>query len=274
MKQLDNYSILMSIYKKDNPEFLELSIDSMLNQTIKSNDFVIVKDGPLSNELNAVLEAKKKECNYINIVELKENQGLGKALDFGLTFCKNELVARMDADDISLPTRCEKLLFLFKNNPDLSIAGTNTDEFENNPSNVKWSRVVPSDNESIKKYIRKRSAFNHPTVMFKKSEVVRCGGYGPLKRKQDMDLFSRMMNMECVAQNIPESLLLFRADSSNLKRRQSKEYRKSTVVVAKLNYKRGYISFWDLQYIKFGQFLMLFLPKRLLNRLLRKKHSK
>lgn len=261
----------MSVYHKDNPEFLKLSIDSMLNQSIMSNDFVIVKDGQLSKELNDVLDAKKQENNSITIVELKENQGLGKALDYGLKFCKNELVARMDADDISLPTRCEKLLHLFESNPNLSIAGTYIDEFENDPKIIKWSRVVPTDNDSIKKIIRRRSPFNHPTVMFKKSEVIRCGGYGPLKRKQDMDLFSRMMNMGCVAQNIPESLLLFRAGEANLKRRQSKEYRKSTNIVAKLNYKRGYISFWDLQYIKLGQFLMLFLPKKLLNNLLRKK---
>lgn len=271
MNHFNNYSILMSVYTKDSPQFLELSIDSMLNQTVKSDDFIIVKDGQLSGELNTVLENKRQQNKSIRIVELKDNQGLGKALDYGLSFCKNELVARMDADDISLPIRCEKLISLFNDNANLSIAGTYIDEFESDPSDIKWSRVVPIDDKSIKKFIRRRSAFNHPTVMFKKSEVIRCGGYGPLKRKQDMDLFSRMMNMGCIGQNIPESLLLFRADSSNLKRRQSKEYRKSTVIVAKLNYKRGYISFWDLQYIKFGQFLMLFLPKKMLNRLLRKK---
>ena len=110
--------------------------------------------------------------------------------------------------------------------------------------------------------------------MFKKTEVIRCGGYGPLKRKQDMDLFSRMMNMGCVAANIPESLLLFRAGKDNLKRRRSKEYRRSTIEVAKLNYKRKYISLPDLNYIKFGQFMMMILPKGILNKMLRKKAKK
>lgn len=265
----EKYSILMSVYSKDKPEFLIQAIDSMLNQTVKSNDFVIVKDGELTKELDNVLNSYSKKNKSIKIVELEQNSGLGKALDYGLSFCKNELVARMDADDISLPERCEKLLKLFKDNPNLSIAGTNVDEFIDDPTNPVSSRVVPTIDKEIKKYIRRRSPFNHPTVMFKKSEVIRCGGYGPLKRKQDMDLFSRMLNMGCIAENIPESLLLFRADADNLKRRQSKEYRKSTVTVAKLNLKRKYINIFDYLYIVVGQFLMRFLPKRLLNKLLR-----
>ena len=268
-----SYSILMSVYQKDNPDFLKTAIDSMINQTKKSNDFVIVKDGPLPEELDVVLNDYSKNNSEIHVVSLNENSGLGKALDYGLSFCKNELVARMDADDISLPERCERLLELFASDETLSIAGTNTDEFYDDPNNSTYSRVVPTTDEDIKKFIRRRSAFNHPTVMFKKSEVIRCGGYGPLKRKQDMDLFSRMMNMGCKAANIPESLLLFRADSNNLGRRKSKEYRKSTIIVAKLNYKRKYISYWDLCYIRFGQFLMVILPKGILNRLLRKKHQ-
>ena len=270
-KAYKNYSVLMSVYAKDKPEFLSLAIDSMLSQTIKSNDFVIVEDGPLGEELENLLNEYASKNKEIKLHKLEVNSGLGKALDFGLKFCQNELVARMDADDISLPSRCERLMELFNQNEKLSIAGTNIDEFSDDPNNILYSRVVPTEDSEIKKYIKRRSPFNHPTVMFKKSEVIRCGGYGPLKRKQDMDLFSRMMNMGCVAQNIPESLLLFRADSGNAKRRHSKEYRRNTIIVAKLNYKRKYISFWDLTYIRFGQFLMGILPNKLLNKMLRKK---
>ena len=266
----NNYSILMSVYKNDKPEFLSLAIESMLNQTVKSNDFVIVKDGPLGDELVSILDRYAKEHKEIHIVGLDDNSGLGKALDFGLSYCKNELVARMDADDISLPQRCEKLLAAFKNNPVLSIIGTNIDEFIDDPNHPVSSRIVPSTDKDIKKYIHRRSPFNHPTVMFKKSEVIRCGGYGPLKRKQDMDLFSRMLNMGCTAENIPESLLLFRAGEDNLKRRRGKEYINSTIQVAKLNYKRKYISFFDLLYIVLGQYFLRLMPKSASNKLLRK----
>lgn len=269
----NSYSILMSVYSADNPEYLKAAIESMLNQTVKSDDFIIVKDGPLTTGLDEVLDYYSKQYDIIHIATLEVNSGLGKALDYGLSLCKNELVARMDADDISLPNRCEKVLGLFEKDNNLSIAGTNVDEFYNDPKDSVYSRVVPSTDSEIKKFIRRRSAFNHPTVIFKKSEVIRCGGYGPLKRKQDMDLFSRMMNMGCKGANVPESLLFFRANSNNLSRRKSKEYRKSTNAVAKLNYKRKYISFFDLLYIVFGQFLMIFLPKSILNSLLRKKHK-
>ena len=176
----------------------------------------------------------------------------------------------MDADDISLPLRCEKLLKIFENDPTLSIAGTNIDEFEDDPKIITCCRVVPENDKEIKKYIRRRSPFNHPTVMFRKDEVLRCGGYGYLPRKQDLDLFSRMMNMGCNGYNIQESLLLFRADAENLKRRKSREYCKNTIYVARMNYKRGYISLSDLIYIILGQHMLRFLPKKMIEKLTRK----
>ena len=257
----------MSVYKKDDPSFLKSSIDSMLKQTIKCEQFVIVEDGPLPEPLQKTIDNyKTKYKKLFTIVPLKENVGLGRALDEGLKHCRNELVARMDADDISKPERCEKLLSLFESEPRLSLAGTNVDEFYDEPENIVSSRKVPSDYESIRKFIRRRSPFNHPTVMFKKSEVERCGGYGKMKRKQDLDLFSRMLNMDCYALNIDESLLLFRSNKDNYKRRKSWEYCKSYIDVVKENYKRGYCSRLDLLYVMAGQLFLHFSPSWLMKR--------
>lgn len=99
--------------------------------------------------------------------------------------CRNELVARMDADDILLPKRCEKELECFEKNEELAICGCNIDEFYDDPENVETIRRVPSEYKDIVKFIKRRQLFNHPTVMYKKSEVLRCGGYGSLRRKQD-----------------------------------------------------------------------------------------
>lgn len=270
-----DYSILLSVYYKDKPEYLALSIESMLNQTVKSNDFVIVKDGPLNNELDEVINKyASNPDNHINVIGLETNSGLGAALDYGLGFTKNDLVARMDADDISLPTRCEKLLKLFEDNKDLSIAGTNIDEFYDDPNNIVSSRVVPTTDEAIKKYIHRRQPFNHPTVMFKKKEVIRVGSYPHIKHMEDKDLFFRMMNMGCIGANIDESLLLFRSNKDSFKRRRGKAYRKATIEVAKLNYKRKYINYFDYLYIYWGQQLMRILPNWLLIKLLRKKPKK
>lgn len=265
----------MSVYKKDDPSFLQTAIESMLNQTASCEQFVIVEDGPLSESLEKVIDGyAKKAPELFSVVKLSENMGLGKALDKGLEQCRNDLVARMDADDISLPTRCEKLLLLFEKNPKLALAGTNIDEFYDDPQNIVSSRNVPCNYEQICKFMRRRSPFNHPTVMFKKSEVIRCGGYGKMKRKQDFDLFARMLNMDCLALNIDESLLLFRSNKDNYKRRRSWEYCKSYIEVALVNYKRGYCSIIDLAYIVIGQLTLHFAPmgvmKFLSDKLLRK----
>ena len=258
------YSVLMAVYGKDNPDYLVTAIESMLNQTVPPEEYVIVVDGPVTKELEVVISKYEERKELFTVIWLKENGGLGNALNIGLRASRNELVARMDADDISLPTRCEKELALFEKNEQLVLCGTHIDEFYDKPENVHAMRKVPTDYESIKKFMRRRQPFNHPTVMFKKSEVIRCGGYGHLKRKQDFDLFSRMINKGCYALNIDESLLKFRADQENYKRRKGRDYVKSSIYVGFLNYKRGYCSIIDLAYIVCGQMALYIMPLRLM----------
>ena len=256
-----NYSVLMSVYKNESPEFLTLSIESMLSQTVMPEQFVLVEDGDLTPELDGVIANFQNSYPHMfTLVKLETNQGLAVALDAGIGHCRNELVARMDSDDISLPTRCEKQLERFKNNESLAILGSNIDEFSDTPDNVLRSRIVPSHYEDITRRIKRREPFNHPTVMFKKSEVIRCGGYGTLRRCQDFDLFSRMINMGCYAENINESLLLFRANEENYKRRSGKKSMSGYLNVMKMNYKRGYCSTFDIVYAYTAAAAMTIMP--------------
>lgn len=273
--ELLNYSVLMSVYYKESPDHMKISIDSMLNQTQTPDQIVLVKDGPLTEKLDSIIEQYTfLYPNVFTIVPLHENIGLGRALDEGLNYCRNELVARMDTDDISLPKRCEIQVQAFMNDPDLSIVGTMIDEFYDEPSNIVSSRTVPTDHENIVKFIRRRSPFNHPSVMFKKAEVIRCGGYGTFRRKQDLDLFSRMMNYDGKGANVDRSLLLFRSDESNFKRRKSWSYCKSYIDVQFAIWKRGHCSLVDLAYVTLGQTVMYIAPmwflKWLSNNYLRK----
>ncbi len=266
--ELEQYSVLMSVYAKDSPEYLALAVESMLAQTIPCSQFVIVEDGPLTQKLeDIIVHYVFEHPGLFSIVRIKRNVGLGRALDKGLKKCRYGLVARMDADDISLPERCEKLLKLFQTEDRLAIAGTNVDEFYDDPKNIVSRRVVPSDYESICKFIKRRSPFNHPTVMYKKSEVIRCGGYGKMRRKQDLDLFARMLNNGCYALNINETQLLFRSDEGNYQRRKSWEYCKSYIEVERMNYKRGYCSLWDLAFVTAGQITMHLLPQPLMKKI-------
>ena len=139
------YSVLMSLYKKENPEYLKSSIDSMLNQSVKPDEIVMVEDGPLTPELYAVLDSYP----ILHRVRNKTNLGLGLALNAGLKECRNELVARMDTDDCSKPERCEKQLARFLEKPYLSIVGSHIDEFVDDISNVISQRIVPTTSDDI-----------------------------------------------------------------------------------------------------------------------------
>lgn len=270
------YSVLMSVYYKEKAEYLTECIESMLRQTIKPDEIVIVKDGPLTQELDRVID------KYVNIapelftvVPLKKNIGLGLALNEGLKKCRNDLVARMDSDDIALDNRCELQLKEFIKNPRLCIVGTWTCEFYDDPHNIVTYRVVPEKHEDILKFSRRRSPFNHPTVMYRKSAVLKCGGYRNILRKEDIDLFVRMLHNGCLSMNIQEPLLLFRSNEDNFKRRKNWINCKSYIMVIYRFWRSGYSSLFDLIFVIISQILMFISPIWLLkiisNRFLRKK---
>lgn len=267
---MENYSVLMSVYRKEDPENLRLAMESMWGQTVPTDDFVLVCDGTLTDSLDAVVGEMQSKHPNLHVIRYEQNLGLGKALDIGLKECKNELVARMDSDDISLADRCGKQLHLFERNPDLSICSGTISEFIGSPENIVSMRTVPEHQEAIKKRMRTRSAFNHPAVMYKKSEVIRCGGYGSLKRKQDHDLFSRMMNRGCVAYNIQQPILLFRSDENNLIRRKSWVNCKSYIIAQWSILKRGHCTVGDFLYVVAAQMFFLLAPARVVDRVTKK----
>ena len=254
---MEKYSVLMSLYKKEHPEYLRIALDSMLNQTVKPDEIVFVLDGPLTEELFAVVEEYK---SHLKIVVNEENLGLGLALNKGLEVCRNELVARMDTDDISKPSRCEKQLKRFEEKPELAIVGSYIDEFVGDTSNVISQRRVPLTTEAIYNYAKRRSAFNHPAVMYRKSAVLAEGGYSDLKRNQDVDLFGRMLFAGYKAENIDESLLWFRSSNELTARRKSWENTKSYIDTIKKFWKMGYSSFADYAKVAVAQTGMFILP--------------
>lgn len=260
---MEKYSVLMSLYKKEKPEYLRLALDSMLNQTVVPNEITIVKDGLLTPELDAVLDEYSKKSNVFNIVGYEKNRGLGLALNYGLEHCRNELVARMDTDDIAKPDRCEKQLKEFEKNSELSLLGSSVDEFYTDPEHVVSRRVVPTTHKEIYEFAKRRSAFNHPTVMYKRSKVLELGGYRDLRRNQDVDLFGRMLYSGLIAGNIEESLLYFRSNDDLAKRRKSWENTKSYIDVVKKFWKMGYSSFSDYMVIVVAQTAMFLMPVQL-----------
>ena len=250
---MKKYSVLMSVYINDNCKYLKQSIESMLSQTIKPDQFVIVEDGRLKEDCeNLIKEYEKLYPDMVNVIRLKENGGLANALNVGMKSCRNDLIARMDADDISIKIRCEEELKMFEKYENLAVCGCNIDEFS-----------------------KKRQPFNHPTVMMKKSIVEKCGGYIKLRRKEDFDLFSRIITSGCYVRNIDKSLYLYRADENNYKRRKSKENMKSAIYVYKRHWKRKGCSLFDFLIISSAEVFFWLVPdkvmKNISNMLLRER---
>ena len=262
--EMQSYSVLMSVYKNDKVDYLCSAIDSMLKQTVKPEQFVIVIDGPISNSLeNVIIDYSISMPQIFTILRLKENGGLGNALNQGLKLCRNELVARMDSDDISKKYRCEKQLCAFRTNPKLCIVGTQIDEFIDNVDNVVSRRIVPTNQNEIQKFAKRRSPFNHPTVMYRKSIIESLGGYGIYGRKEDLDLFIRCVNSGVKMENLEESLLYYRTSNDNLQRRMTWTNCKEYIQIMNRFRKKKFINCSDFMYVLFGQLAMFLLPPKI-----------
>ena len=249
--EFPKYSVLMSVYCKESADTLKESMDSVFNQTIMCDEFVLIEDGPLTDKLdNLIKDYKKKYNSILKIIKLEKNMGLGLALNRGITECKNELIARFDSDDISVKDRCEKQLKAFINNPNLDLIGSNHIEFINSINNKEsyTYKNLPCSDEDIKRYARKRNPFSHSAVMYKKSKVLEAGNYRSYYYVEDYDLWVRMIKNNCVCQNINEYLSYVKVSEDLYKRRGGLKYLKSLMKFKNEQLKTGFYSFGD--YIK------------------------
>lgn len=243
------YSVLMSVYHKERPEYLKQAIESIQVQSLSTNDFVLVCDGPLNDELDAVIQTKKLEMGEnLNVVRLAKNGGLGNALNEGIKHCKNELVARMDSDDIAYPDRCEKQIAVFNTHSEVSICSGIVEEFTTDPNTVDTRRVPPETNAEIIEFAKKRNPFNHPCVMYKKSAVKAVGSYQDFYLLEDYYLWLRILMAGYQGYNIQEPLLHMRAGSDMYKRRAGWKYAKTQAKLFKFMKQQGFIG--NGQYIK------------------------
>ena len=243
-----DYSVLMSVYKKENEDHLRIAMDSIWNQTVRTNDFVLICDGPLTDGLNAVIsEMEQKHPEELRVIRFEENRGLGPALREGVKECKNELIARMDSDDISKPDRCEKELGVFMERPDISIVSSALEEFvetdENGmPSAIIAVRDLPETPEEVLAFAKKRCPFNHPSVMYKRSAVLASGNYQEFYHMEDYLLWVKILQNGYKGYNLRESLLWMRAGSEMYKRRSGLGYAKSQYRMFQYMRKSGFIS--------------------------------
>lgn len=239
------FSVLLSIYRKEQPTFLQQSLDSIFTQTLLPDEVVLVKDGPLTDELDQVVEDYTLKYPILKVIPISVNQGLGKALNEGLKHCSFDLVARMDTDDIAFPTRFEKQIKVFHEYQEVDIVGTWIDEFIGSKENVISSRKLPCYHSDLSQYAKSRSPLNHVTVMFKKETVERAGGYQAMFLYEDYFLWIRMLLNGAIFYNIQESLVWVRNSDNMYRRRGGWKYTFTEIKFFSYLYQIGFISMWE-----------------------------
>lgn len=226
------FSVLMSVYRNDNAKHFIKAVKSVIKQTVKPSEIVIVIDGKIGNELIQAIE-KVKKIEIVSVFSLCENKGLGFALAYGMKKCKYDIIARMDSDDICSPKRFEKQLCCFMDNPNLAVIGGYVQEFTENLQHLKGIKKVPITDKDIKKYAKFRCPFNHPTIMFRKQAVMEAGGYKSFLYNEDYFLWIRMIEKEQLFKNLNCILVYMRVDSNTYKRRGGYKYFKSEYKIQK-----------------------------------------
>lgn len=243
MDGVDNgYSVLMSVYLKEKAEYLQQAMNSIWEQTNSTDDFVLVCDGPLTPELDEVIDDMlATHPETLHVVRFEKNGGLGNALNAGIKECQHELVARMDSDDISRPDRCEKQLEVFREHPTVSVVSGIVEEFIASTDQIEARRIPPETQEDILQFAKKRNPFNHPCVMYKKKAVETAGGYQDFYLLEDYYLWIRMLQKGFIGFNLQKPLLWMRAGSEMYKRRAGWKYAKSQKALFKYMRNSGFI---------------------------------
>ncbi len=240
---MTDFSVLLSVYQKDSAPYLEECLESVFCQSLQPTELILIKDGPLGEQLDSVIERWNTRYPVImKIVVLEQNVGLGNALKIGVEHCRFELVARMDADDVCAKDRFLLQITEFEKNPALSILGGQAMEFDRSITDGKYIRRMPLRDAEIRKFARKRNPFNHMTVMFRRSAVLAAGNYIDMRFAEDYYLWIRMLYLGKKAANMPDVLVYARVGEGMMERRGGWQYVRYMMNLQREIYKTGYIT--------------------------------
>jgi glycosyltransferase involved in cell wall biosynthesis len=245
---MNSFSVLISLYEKENPNFLRTALDSIFNQSLLPSEVILVKDGPLTIELDKIVEDFKDRHSILKVISISINGGLGDALKLGLESCANELVARMDTDDIAVFNRFEKQINFMISHPEISIVGGWIEEFEKNIGDMSSIRRVPSCHSDIVRFMKWRNPFNHMTVMFRKSAILDSGNYQHFFLLEDYYLWIRLFLKGYKFANLPEVLVYARGGLNMLSRRGGSKYVESERNLLRFLYREKVINRLEYTY--------------------------
>ena len=257
------FSVLMSLYDKEQPEFLAKSLMSLTQQTLPADEVVLVWDGKINTGLQKVVEEFKPKLP-LKIIALENNVGLGEALAIGLTHCQYDWIARFDSDDICEPNRFTKQIEFIINHPNIYVLGGKIIEFQQTIGKATHVRQVPIDHADILQYAKSRNPINHMTVMYQKSAVLGVGNYRHAPLYEDYDLWVRLLQAGYQFANLPEVLVYARAGDAMYARRGGFDYAKYEWHMQRRFYQQGFLTF-----TQFLKNLVVRLPIRLVPNVIR-----
>jgi len=240
------FSVLMSVYKKERPAYLAEALESMINQTLQADEILLIKDGSLTPELEDVIAEYQKKIPQLTTYQFEENVQLGRALAKGVELCHNELIARMDTDDVALPERFERQYQYMIEHADVAACGGWLQEF-NDAGTYSKVKEMPSSHEELMAYGRYRNPLNHMTVMFRKSEILKVGNYQHFPLLEDYALWSRLLSGGGKIANLPEVLVYMRTNDGMYERRGGSDYFRQYVKLRKEQKKLGLLK--NVEYI-------------------------
>jgi glycosyltransferase involved in cell wall biosynthesis len=232
----------MSVYIQEKSTYLAACLQSLATQTVMASEIVLVEDGPINSDLNAIIEHYREPLNIVS-VRLHKNIGLAGALNEGLQYCLYDLVARMDSDDIALPDRFKKQIDFMGSNPDVAASSGCIEEI-NDAGEIISQRVLPLDYAELARFAKVRSPLSHPATIFRKSEVLDVGGYPPLRKAQDYALWSLLITKGKKIENLPDLLIKMRAGDQMMTRR-SLSYFKYELQLLQFQKKIGFLTSYE-----------------------------
>jgi glycosyltransferase involved in cell wall biosynthesis len=230
----------MSVYKNDKLKYVVESVHSILNQTFSKFDYFIIFDGPVSPDIDRYISSIGD--SRIRLFRLEKNGGLASALNFLLEKVMSipdyKLIARMDADDISLPSRFEKQRVFLSANTEISIVGSWYEEIDDSGKHLAY-RKLPVDHDSLRKRYITRTPFAHSSVIYRR-ELIEKAGFYPTDTilMEDNVLWGRALMEGLRFANIPEILFRFRIDRDFYKRRSGIKYGFNFVKTRSINLRK------------------------------------
>ena len=257
------FSVLISLYYKEKPQYLRLSLNAVFNQNLSATEVVLVKDGVLTPELDSVIEEYVQKYSELKVVSYEENRGLGYALNYGMQYCSYDIVARMDADDIAKPDRFEKQIKVLEEHPEIGLVTAWVEEFVGTTDHITAKRTLPETPEELYEYGKSRCPANHPVTMYRKQAVFDAGGYQTELFPEDYFLWIKMLMNGVKFYCLQESLLYFRYSPETIAKRGGWKYAIDELKIQKNIYKTGYISFPRYLFNSVSKFTVRVLPLKL-----------